>query len=205
MKRYLRNRLAWLGVLAVLFGVAPAVAATAAYASPAAPAAVPAFSLNGPWTDNGTSKPVITVSSTGSILVDMSALHRPNATGTVLSSTAISVTFPDAATYTGTLVAPNLIRWSNGATWEKVFTGATVFNLNGDIWSPGTSTDDSNGFLTVDMSNLNRPDAVGFVINSTTISVTFPDDATYTATIDPSGTGSLDWSNGSAWTLIPIF
>jgi hypothetical protein len=55
------------------------------------------------------------------------------------------------------------------------------------------------------MSNLNRPDAVGFVINSTTISVTFPDDATYTATINPSGTGSLDWSNGSTWTLIPFF
>jgi hypothetical protein len=197
--------MAWLGALVVLFGIAPAVAATAAYASPAAPAVAPAFSLSGPWTDNGMSKPVITASSTGSILVDMSALHRPNATGTVVSSRSISITFPDAGTIAGTLESPNIIRWSNGSTWEKVFTGATVFNLNGDIWSPGVSTDDSNGFLTVEMSNLNRPDAVGFVINSTTISVTFPDDATYTATIDPSGTGSLDWSNGSTWTLSPFF
>jgi hypothetical protein len=206
MKRYLLNRMAWIGALAMLFGVAPAVAATAAYAAPAAPAVAPAFNLNGAWTDNGTSRPVINVSSTGAILIDMSAMHRPNATGTVLSSTtAISVTFPDDATYTGSLVAPNLIRWSNGSTWEKVFTGATVFNLNGDFWSPGVSTDYANGFVTVEMSALNRPDAVGFAINSTTIEVTFPDDATYTATIDPTGTGSLHWSNGSTWTLIPIF
>jgi hypothetical protein len=100
--------MAWLGALVVLFGIAPAVAATAAYASPAAPAVAPAFSLNGPWTDNGMSKPVITASSTGSILVDMSALHRPNATGTVVSSRSISITFPDAGTIAGTLESPNI-------------------------------------------------------------------------------------------------
>jgi hypothetical protein len=61
------------------------------------------------------------------------------------------------------------------------------------------------GSILVDMSAQHRPNATGTVLSSSAISVTFPDDATHTATIDPSGTGSLHWSNGSTWTLIPIF
>jgi hypothetical protein len=41
-----------------------------------------------------------------SLTVDMSALKRPTATGTVLSSTEISVHFPDDKTYAGALQAP---------------------------------------------------------------------------------------------------
>ncbi|MBV8318830.1 MAG: TIR domain-containing protein [Planctomycetaceae bacterium] len=71
--------------------------------------------LNGRW-DGGS---VISVADT-SINIDMSASNRPAAHGSIVDSTTITVTFPDDATYTGTLQQPNTIIWSNGTAWTKV-------------------------------------------------------------------------------------
>jgi hypothetical protein len=79
------------------------------------------FDLNGWWTDapgHGLG-PFITESG-HNLTVDMSAFGRPTATGTVLDDTHISVTFPDDRTYTGQLLAPATILWSNNTTWTKL-------------------------------------------------------------------------------------
>jgi len=75
--------------------------------------------LNGRWTDGSPRSALISAAFT-SLTVDMSAWHRPAAHGTIGNSSTITVTFPDDKTYTGTLQAPNLIRWSNGSAWRKL-------------------------------------------------------------------------------------
>lgn len=75
--------------------------------------------LNGRWTAGSSQSAVITASYTF-LSVDMSAFNRPAASGTIEDSTTISVTFPDDATFTGTLQPPNTIRWSNGSRWTKL-------------------------------------------------------------------------------------
>ncbi len=124
----------------LLAGGGLATTATGAYA--AAPAPGPArataalsFDINGPWTDDGRSKPVI-ASAGNVVVIDMSFAHRPTATGAVIDASSIVVTFPDAGTFIGTLGGPTSLRWSNGSTWHKVFTGPTVIDLN-DNWSGG--------------------------------------------------------------------
>jgi hypothetical protein len=77
------------------------------------------FNLNGSWTAGSGPRPVISMNGVA-ITVDMSAFHRPAAHGSVIDTSVITVTFPDDATYTGQLVAPNVIRWSNGSAWTKV-------------------------------------------------------------------------------------
>jgi hypothetical protein len=54
------------------------------------------------------------------ISINMSAYHRPPASGTILDSSTIRATFPDDATYTGRLEMPNRIRWSNNSGWTKI-------------------------------------------------------------------------------------
>ena len=136
-----------------------------------------------------------------SLSIDMSALKRPTATGTVLGRSEISVTFPDDKTYTGVLQAPNLIKWSNNTTWTKVGAIQTVIDLNGQWMSGGvlgpaiTVHGDS---ISVDMSALKRPTATGTVLSSSEISVHFPDDQTYTASLHQPGT--IAWSNNTSWT-----
>lgn len=73
--------------------------------------------LNGTWTDN-LRRAVISEGPT-SLTVDMSDYDRPAAHGNIVSPTTVSVTFPDASTYTGTLQPPNTIRWSNGSAWTR--------------------------------------------------------------------------------------
>ncbi|MCS6959818.1 MAG: hypothetical protein RMK91_07180 [Pseudanabaenaceae cyanobacterium SKYGB_i_bin29] len=53
------------------------------------------------------------------LTVDMSAYRRPTARGTLITSSQARVTFPDDATFVGTLVSPSCIRWSNGTVWTK--------------------------------------------------------------------------------------
>jgi hypothetical protein len=48
------------------------------------------------------------------------------------------------------------------------------------------------------MSVYNRPAAFGAILNGSNITVTFPDDATYTGRLRLPNT--IAWSNGSAWT-----
>lgn len=179
---------AGLGLVAVVSG--------ASVASAAAPALV--FNINGGWTDNGTAKPSI-IQSGSSVVVNMSYANRPTAFGNVVDATTIVVRFPDAGTITGTLQGTGTIRWNNGSSWQKVFSGALVHAVDG-TWTDGASTQsisDSGGYLRVVFQN-GRPTGIGFARNSTTIQVTFPDDATYLATVDPSG--FLFWSNNTVWT-----
>jgi hypothetical protein len=102
--------------------------------------------LNGTWTYGGLPGPRITAGST-SLTVDMSAYHRPTANGTIVDNATIRVTFPDDATFTGHLEAPNTIRWSNGTTWIKAVSrrisvskqgagASTVFVVAGTGFTP---------------------------------------------------------------------
>lgn len=75
--------------------------------------------LNGTWAYAGVPGPVISVQGS-SISVDMSIYKRPTATGSILNSSEISVSFPDDTTYTGKLQPPNTIQWSNNSAWTKV-------------------------------------------------------------------------------------
>ena len=62
--------------------------------------------------------PVITVHG-NSIAIDMSATHRPAASGSVIDASRISVKFPDDKSYTATLEKPGALRWSDNSVWTK--------------------------------------------------------------------------------------
>ena len=153
--------------------------------------------LNGYWTDGSPRNAVISVSRR-SFSIDMSAFGRPTANGTIDDPADLTAIFPDDKTYTGQLVG-NAIRWSNGSQWTKVVN--TVFDLNGS-WSDGSPwiavISEGPVALTVDMSDFDRPTAQGKIIDSSTITVTFPDDRAYTGNLISPRT--IRWSNGSTWT-----
>jgi hypothetical protein len=101
------------------------------------------FDVNGTFTDGGSARPVM--SDVNDVLtVDMSSQHRPTATGVVINSDTILVTFPDDATYTAKLQAPNTIRWSNGSTWQKLT--LVVPDVSDDTRAVATSILNSAGF-----------------------------------------------------------
>jgi hypothetical protein len=79
----------------------------------------------------------------------------------------------------------------------------TSVELNGS-WTDGSSRSAvitrKHNALNVNMSAYNRPAAHGLVSNFATISVTFPDDKSYTGTLEAPRT--IRWSNGSAWTKV---
>jgi hypothetical protein len=154
--------------------------------------------LNGSWTD-GSNRPSAAISVTRrSFSIDMSAFGRPTANGTIVGFASITATFPDDKTYTGQL-SHNTITWSNGSTWTKVV--KTVVDLNGS-WSDGSPwiavIYEGPGSLSVDMSDFDRPDARGTIVDASTITVTFPDDHTFSGTLESPRT--IRWSNGSTWT-----
>jgi hypothetical protein len=157
--------------------------------------------LNGNWTDGSSRSAVISVEFTA-LTVGMSAFNRPTAHGSILDWTTIRVTFPDDRTYTGQLQAPNTIRWSNGSVWTKVVN--TVIDLNGN-WTDGSARSafiyEGPNSITIDMSDFDRPDAHGSIVSASNITVTFPDDRTYTAQLQAPNT--IRWSNGSVWTKKP--
>jgi hypothetical protein len=76
----------------------------------------------------------------------------------------------------------------------------TVIDLNGR-WTDGSPRRAvvSSAFtsLTIDMSAFNRPAAHGSILNASTITVIFPDDRSYTGTLQPPNT--IRWSNGTSW------
>jgi hypothetical protein len=129
----------------------------------------------------------------------MSAYDRPTAHGSITSATSITATFPDDKTYTGQLTPLGIINWSNGSKWTKIID--TAFDLNGS-WTDGSPwiavIREASSMLTVDMSDFDRPNAQGNVANTSTITVTFPDDKTYTGALQAPAT--IRWSNGSSWT-----
>ncbi len=75
--------------------------------------------LNGGWTAGGPEVALITVMGS-SLTIDMSAFHRPAASGSIVDSSTITVTFPDDNTYTGTLQSSGAIQWSSGSAWTKL-------------------------------------------------------------------------------------
>lgn len=138
-----------------------------------APSIQTVLDLRGEWMGGGVAGQII--SRTGnSISINMSALHRPTASGSVLDSTHISVHFPDDKTLTGVLQAPNVIKWSNNSSWTKVVAIATVIDLNGQWMSGGVlgpAIVVGGNSISIDMSKLGRPNALGTVVNSSNISV----------------------------------
>ncbi len=167
---------------------------------------VTATDLNGSWTDGSPRASAAISVSRRSFSIDMSAFRRPTANGTIDGFAEITATFPDDKTYNGQLVG-NTIRWSNGSQWTKIIN--TVFDLNG-TWTDGSPwiaiIFEGPVSLTVDMSDFDRPTAHGTIMplgprdhrRSSTITVTFPDDKTYTGTLVSPRT--IMWSNGSTWT-----
>jgi hypothetical protein len=153
MKINIRRTVGALGAGMLLAGAGMLASVTPASAHPAstsAHAAIAAttptlFDLNGTYTDGGSASPVI--SDVNDILtVDMSSQHRPTASGVVISSDTIIVTFPDDATYAAKLVPPGTIRWSNGSTWRKL-TFVTVPDVTGLSQAVATSDLQSSGFV----------------------------------------------------------
>ena len=165
-----------------------------------APSIQTVLDLRGAWASGGVAGPFVSVTG-NSISIDMSASHRPTASGSVLNSTQISVNFPDDKTYTAVLQAPNVIKWSNNSSWTKVAAIETVIDLNGKWMSGGVLGPDitvHGNSISIDMSALKRPTAVGTVVNSSNISINFPDDKAYSAVLQKPGT--IRWSNNSTWT-----
>jgi hypothetical protein len=156
------------------------------------------LNLNGDWTD-GSSRSAAISTDINDLKVDMSKFGRPAAKGSITGWTSIEVTFPDDRTYTGELVGPGTIRWSNNSTWTKIVN--TVMDLNGS-WTDGSERSaviyEGASAIKVDMSDYDRPNASGSIVDGSTISVKFPDDRTYTAQLHAPNT--IRWSNGSVWT-----
>jgi hypothetical protein len=80
--------------------------------------------------------------------------------------------------------------------------GVPVFDLNGTYADgpgrgPGPVISVQLSNITVDMFRFHRPTAHGFVVDENNISVTFPDDRTYTGQLLTSGV--ILWSNGTEW------
>lgn len=154
-------------------------------------------SLNGNWTDGSSRNAVISVRRR-TLSIDMSAFGRPAASGTVDGYEQIKADFPDDRSYTGQLVG-NSIHWSNGSQWQKIIN--TAFDLNGS-WTDGSPwvavIFAGPVSLTIDMSDFERPNANGKIIDSFSITATFPDDHAYTGTLIARNT--IRWSNGSTWT-----
>lgn len=186
-----KSVLALLGTFALIPGFAISVGL------PAQALPIPASSdcspVNGQWFFGGTPGPIIT-QSRDRLSVDMSAYGRPAASGRLLSDSTLEVTFPDDATFTGTLDGRGRIRWNNGTLWEaRDFSG--TWNFSG---RPGPVISQSGARLSVNMSAYGRPTASGTTITPTLARVTFPDDGTFTATlVSPS---CIRWSNRTIWT-----
>jgi hypothetical protein len=81
--------------------------------------------LNGAWAGPSNETPYIyfygdsQYSSGYTIAVDLSLLNRPDGFGYMVDARTIAVVFPDDRDYTGTLVSPTQILWSNNTTWTK--------------------------------------------------------------------------------------
>lgn len=161
MKFTFRRALGALGAGAVLAGLALTGTATQAGAQTSAAAATTTvFDVSGTYTDGGSARPVITRAN-DILTVDMSSQHRPTATGVVVNSDTILVTFPDDATYGGKLIAPGTIAWSNGSAWRKL-TMVVVPNVVGLDPADALAALHAKGFV-VTQAHPPRCDADGTV------------------------------------------
>jgi hypothetical protein len=79
----------------------------------------------------------------------------------------------------------------------------TLIDLNGKWASggvPGPTISSAFTSLTIDMSAFHRPSAHGSIEDASTITVTFPDDATFTAKLQLPN--MIKWANHSTWTKV---
>jgi hypothetical protein len=94
-------------------------------------------------------------------------------------------------------------RYFTTTTISTIATAETLISLNG-AWAsggvPGPVMSVNGNSITVDMSAYHRPSAHGSIVDRSHISVTFPDDKTYTGILELPGT--IKWSNNSAWTKV---
>ena len=149
--------------------------------------------VNGQWYVSGGPGPIITQSG-DRLIVDMSAYGRPTATGRILSLTQVQVTFPDDATFVGTLNGRGQINWNNGNVWRAL----SFAGIWQDEGTPGPVVTQSGDRLSVNMSSYRRPTATGTITAPGNTRVNFPDDATHNGTlVSPS---CIQWSNGKTWT-----
>lgn len=94
-------------------------------------------------------------------------------------------------------------RYFTTSTISTVASAETVIPLAGKWASggvPGPVMAVSGSTITVDMSAYHRPAAHGSIVDKSDISVTFPDDKTYSGILQPPNT--IRWSNNSAWTKV---
>jgi hypothetical protein len=170
--------------------------------------------LNGEWKPaNFTRSVVISVSGSSSITIDR--MGAPPF-GIIVDPSTIKVTFPDDnKTYTGKLEPPNRIRWffSNSEeiwtkvekpkphrNWEEWLNGWWDATGNRPPEGPGPTAriSVSGNSITIDMSQYNRPIAHGSILNDSTFTAKFPDDANvYSAGMENSN--RISWSNGTVW------
>ena len=150
---------------------------------------------------------IISVSSSSSIIIDMSAYHKPNAFGMILNPSTITVTFPHMdKTVTGHLEQPNTIRWSfpQDAVWTKTIDVARKLEgfWNSGEGPPRAKISVSSSSITINMSNFGRPTAHGAILDASTITVNFPDDRSYTGKLNQPG--KINWSNGTVWKMVIV-
>jgi hypothetical protein len=159
--------------------------------------------LSGLWTDGSPNWAVISLQRGSSdFTIDMSDWHRPAASGTLHNDTSLTANFPDERSHEGILefTSPGRIDWDNQSHWTKVL--RTVLDLNG-AWSAedrAAVISENRTSFTIDMSDFGRPAAHGIILSRTTIRVTFPDDQTYTGTLEATEQSkTIRWSNNSIW------
>lgn len=94
-------------------------------------------------------------------------------------------------------------RYSTTTTVSTIASIIPIINLNGKWASggaPGPVITVSGNSISVDMSAYHRPAAYGTIVDNGDITVTFPDDKTYTGKLQPPST--IVWSNNSTWTKV---
>jgi hypothetical protein len=86
-------------------------------------------------------------------------------------------------------------------SWRKLIAITTIFDLNG-TWAsggaPGPVISVNSPFVSIDMSAYGRPTASGMIVDSSDITVNFPDANTFTGKLQLPNI--IHWSNHSAWT-----
>ena len=157
--------------------------------------------LNGNWTDGSPHSAAIAVDFSN-LTVNMSAFSRPTAHGTIVSGSSIKVTFPDDKTYTGELQTPNRIHLVQRFNLDQDHQHCVRSERQLDRRRRAVGGDLPRLLsIRIDMSDYDRADAHGSIVDASEIKITFPDDKTYTAQVQ--SPNKIRWSNGSVWTKKP--
>ena len=96
-------------------------------------------------------------------------------------------------------------KYSTVTTISSIASVTSVFPLAGKYAAGGAQGPViavTGNAITVDMSAYHRPSAFGTIIDVNDITVTFPDDKTYSGKLQAPGT--ILWSNNSSWTKVGI-